>query len=737
MGYVSHKLKNSVEGALAGGGDPASSPLYVFGPFLKLVVAAGLLKVTFGASIWMVIFTITFVSLMYRSVMKWITDGSGGSGLSEEEFGSWAVKITAGITFVEYTLTFLVSMAALVTFASDRIPEFNDTTFLLQNRTYLAIVVSVFTAWLVNRGPKTAAKAFGPATASILILLWIMIVTVIVQRGFELPGFNLDAFNGNNIGTTFGGYARILAVMTGVEVFANLVAAYDGPAKARSNKAFESLMIIMVTTGMTMLIVGPAIRDLSDVRNEEVSVFTQTMDALLPSWLSAAGTLAGIAVLLSASASSALGLQNLFVGLKLRHYVPSFLGKINKFGVAGRPVWIEAGIASLAFIVFGTSEETYLALYAAGVFILLSMTGWAATKRLFRFQKKESSFHNIAVLIGTIIASILTTGATFIIFYERFTEGAWTYFLFIPMLFVMFSTFRHLLGAPTEAEAQSAKTLAANVITDADSMLWNQNSEYLINNIVAPIDATNNSIRSAAVAKEIAHKFNAKLHFVTTLSHDKPAFKELDLKDTTGKDYEIKILPPAGSVEAAVHKFADKNKADLIVIATRGKGKTANIVSRSVTSGIMEETDCPVLVIPPKFKNTEGMHAPKTLLVALDGSRPSERALSFAANAARTFEAKIVLLSVPTTHNEVQSFTDYLTTVKEFMEEQGLEVEIIVDGVEPIASIPILAKDCNADMIFMTTRGRSGFEKIIVGSITDQVVRSSEVPVFVVPMIED
>lgn len=31
---ISHKLKNALEGALAGGGDPATSPLYVFGPFL-------------------------------------------------------------------------------------------------------------------------------------------------------------------------------------------------------------------------------------------------------------------------------------------------------------------------------------------------------------------------------------------------------------------------------------------------------------------------------------------------------------------------------------------------------------------------------------------------------------------------------------------------------------------------------------------------------------------------------
>jgi hypothetical protein len=41
MAHVSHKLSNSFEGALAGGGDPATSPLYVFSimPFLAFNIA--------------------------------------------------------------------------------------------------------------------------------------------------------------------------------------------------------------------------------------------------------------------------------------------------------------------------------------------------------------------------------------------------------------------------------------------------------------------------------------------------------------------------------------------------------------------------------------------------------------------------------------------------------------------------------------------------------------------------
>ena len=136
---VSNKLNNAFEGALAGGGDPATSPLYVFGPFLKLIVVGGVARITFGASVWLVILTIMVVSAMYRLVMRWVTDGSGGSGLSEEEFGSWAVKVNAAITFVEYTLTFLVSMAAMVTFIADRLPILNDTFFGIQYRTFVAI----------------------------------------------------------------------------------------------------------------------------------------------------------------------------------------------------------------------------------------------------------------------------------------------------------------------------------------------------------------------------------------------------------------------------------------------------------------------------------------------------------------------------------------------------------------------------------------------------------------------
>ena len=401
---------------------------------LGLIVPAGVAAVTFGASIWLAVLTVAVVSVMYRLVMEWVTDGTGGTGLSEEQFGPWAGKINASITIVEYTLTALVSLSALVTFVSDRFPQLAEPVFGISGRALLAAGLAIVTAALVNQGPRRVSQVFGPATAGVLVLLWTMVISTIWQDGLQLPRINPAAFNAEHAGFTFGGYARILALMTGIEVFANMVAAYDGPPRERSRKAFGSLLIVMVSTSVAMLIVGPAILSRADLSRTDVSVFTQTMDALLPAPIALAGTIVGILVLLSATAAALGGLQYLGLGLTKRGYLPEELGTLNGAGVAARPVWLVTGSLIVFFLLLGTHEETYLAVYAAGVFVLLSMTAWAALKRLMGEPKRR-----LALIAATLLGALLTSGATALIFTERFLEGAWLYVVVIPVFYVVMS----------------------------------------------------------------------------------------------------------------------------------------------------------------------------------------------------------------------------------------------------------------------------------------------------------
>ena len=776
-GQVSRRLSNSFEGALAGGGDPATSPLYVFGPFLKLIVVAGVAQITFGATIWMVVLTVVMVSAMYRQVMIWVTDGSGGSGLSEEEFGGWAVKINGGITVIEYTLTFLVSMAALVTFVADRLPVLNDSIFGIQYRTFVAIALTIFTGWLVNRGPKVAARTFGPATAAVLALLWIMIITTIITRGFELPDFNLQAFSTapvNFMGEhgaettsyfhlTLGGYARILALMTGIEIFANLVAAYDGKRAERSKKAFGSLIIIMGTTCLTMLIVGPAIYEMSNPCNPalaplavqlpcqepiSVSVFTQTMDALLPTWASYAGTLIGVAVLLSASAAAAQGIQNLALGLRYRHYVAASLGQRNKYDVADFPVWLMVAAIAVIFIVFGTSEETYLALYAAGVFILLSMTGWAAAKRLTREVRTSFSPVKVAAIIGTVLAALLTSVATFIIFEERFTEGAWIYFLLVPMFYFAFTYYRNRLGAPSSVEDRLGSVMTEQKYFPP-ALENTSTEEASFKRLIVPLNGSALAEQSIATARAFARTFGAEIKILSVESETPDDNKHKHLGDylemVTGlikdddltADYTIR----KGDAGAEINRFADETNADLIVMTTRGKFEFGTLISKSVSQKVISKTSTPTLLIRPTDTDWRTRRSRfKRILVALDGSEAAETVLPYIRSFANRFESKVLLLSVPegSESEEYQTkIQTYLDDIAEALNEEGYNIKTLVTGSGPARTILDLSVEERVDLIMMATHGRGGvqrLEKISIGSVAERIVDKAPCPVFLVPL---
>ena len=733
---------------------------------------------------------------MYRLVMSWVTDGSGGSGLTEEEFGGWAVKINASITVIEYTLTFLVSMAALVTFIADRLPILNQYFLgLIQYRVFAAILLSVVTGWIVNRGPKAAAAVFGPATMAVLLLLWVMNIATIWKLGLHIPTLNLKAFTPGYLHFTLAGYARILALMTGVEVFANLVAAYDGTPRQRSQKAFGSLLIIMGTTALTMIITGPAIMKLSDPTNTEVSVFTQTMNALLPHWLSYLGTLIGIAVLLSASAASAQGLQNLFLGLTDRHYSPKIMGLRNKHGVAATPVWIEVIISSLCFLLLGTSEELYLSVYAAGVFILLSMTGWAAGQRLLREIRAKFDTGHLLTLIGSVFAALLTTGATLIIFIERFKSGAWVYFILIPLLYFVFDYFRKQLGAPTPlAEAvgsieeamwatraipptKSGAVQIASVLakqfrpTEERIASWRQR-KIPPKHVLVPLDRSPLAEQALGAAMTLARVYNAKITLTSVvrtrrlglLAQPEEEIETVRAKDeaylrrTTellrSKGFETDYAVEVGRFAETLNRIAQNLQVDQLVMTTHGRSGLQRWLLGSAVTDVVQHMDIPILLIRPRSHvDPLSPISFKKILVPLDGSEVSERILAYVRAVDPSFESVVLLLTVPEVPEpelygtmadvikkyrvqaEIQAHT-YLDHIAGVLQEDGLQVKTVVTGTNPATTIAELGEKERVNLIMMATHGRGGLDRVFLGHVADRIVQQTTCPVFLLPIHE-
>ena len=150
------------------------------------------------------------------------------------------------------------------------------------------------------------------------------------------------------------------------------------------------------------------------------------------------------------------------------------------------------------------------------------------------------------------------------------------------------------------------------------------------------------------------------------------------------------------------------------------------------------------------------------ILVPLDGSELSERALPMAQNLAKSFDATIHLIHVIAHESEysaargVESATiaeieietvrrlnedrlvrggKYVDRIGSQLSGEGTKVESQNATKEGDAAQNIVkyVKDHHIDLVVMSTHGHGGLRRFLMGSVTDRVIRSCESPVLVVP----
>lgn len=131
-----------------------------------------------------------------------------------------------------------------------------------------------------------------------------------------------------------------------------------------------------------------------------------------------------------------------------------------------------------------------------------------------------------------------------------------------------------------------------------------------------------------------------------------------------------------------------------------------------------------------------------TVIVPLDGSELSERALGLGEVFARAMGAKLALVHVleePIAFDLVPSLLIPDRTVAEAYlrrvateVQRGTEVSIHVVNGNPVDALAALTRDEPDSMLVMSTHGRSGLGRLMLGSVADKVVRESSVPVALV-----
>lgn len=138
----------------------------------------------------------------------------------------------------------------------------------------------------------------------------------------------------------------------------------------------------------------------------------------------------------------------------------------------------------------------------------------------------------------------------------------------------------------------------------------------------------------------------------------------------------------------------------------------------------------------------------KNILVATDFSDISDRALDKAVALAKQLSARLHVVHIVQIHptNMPESGNVNIKELEELEEKnanenltkdleercQGIDVAIHVMHGNPAVQVNAVAKETGADLIVMGTHGRSGFAHLIMGSVAENVLKSSEIPVMCV-----
>jgi len=172
---------------------------------------------------------------------------------------------------------------------------------------------------------------------------------------------------------------------------------------------------------------------------------------------------------------------------------------------------------------------------------------------------------------------------------------------------------------------------------------------------------------------------------------------------------------------------AAKNQVNMIIVGTHGRTGLKRLMMGSVTAKVIGHATCNVLVVPVTAKVEC-----KNILIATDGSRYSDAAAIEAIGISKRCGSSLSVISVATSDEEIKSAEDNVKKVVELAEKEGIKTDgLAVKGI-PYEAIVDASKRKGADLIVVGSHGRTGLERLLMGSVTERVIGHCESAVLVV-----
>lgn len=218
-----------------------------------------------------------------------------------------------------------------------------------------------------------------------------------------------------------------------------------------------------------------------------------------------------------------------------------------------------------------------------------------------------------------------------------------------------------------------------------------------------------------------------------------------------GLGYTVQSHVLEGDIAAEILALAANKNADLIVMSTHGRSGFRRLALGSVAERVLHNATIPLLLV----REGAALHTTNPiehLLVPLDGSSFAERSIPLAVELSTQTGATLTMLRVvqdldaqnkqiifkseEAAEEAVNQWkllaTRYLDELAKGIKAEGVKVSSMVLSGDPENLIGTIAETLPADLIVMSTHGRSGVSRWVYGSVANKVLRTASCPVLLV-----
>ena len=296
--------------------------------------------------------------------------------------------------------------------------------------------------------------------------------------------------------------------------------------------------------------------------------------------------------------------------------------------------------------------------------------------------------------------------------------------------------------------------------------------------VLLATDGSEDAAVATRAAIDLCNMTDSELHVVTVArveyrpGYDIPesgdllsdVYRSLEREAQELLDAQVKKIEEAGGTIAESYlrsgrrdreivALADEIDSGLIVMGSRGHGGVRRALMGSVSDSVVRHAHCPVLVVRgEREEERAAITFPTKILVATDGSEEATLAARTAADIAAKTESEVHLVHVrgipvyidpgsevprvapgaaeESLRREAQGVLD--TQAEQLEAADGKVTQTHIRLGRPVEEIIILADEIDAELVVMGSRGLGGVRRLLLGSVSDGVVRHAHCPVMVV-----